>query len=59
MIKFGKSKKIGLSDLGYWSIQFWQFLNWIKEEGQTRKFEDSSICVKELCPTGYKYIGHG
>jgi hypothetical protein len=31
MTKFSKAGKIGLSDLGNWSIRFWQFQNRIKE----------------------------
>jgi hypothetical protein len=31
MIKFGKSEKIGLSDLSFQNIIFWQFQNKTKE----------------------------
>jgi hypothetical protein len=43
MAKFGKSGKTRLSSLGNWSIRFWQIQSWIEEEGNMRKFEDSSV----------------
>jgi hypothetical protein len=43
MTKFGKPEKTGLSGLWYGVSWFWQFHSWIKEEGQTEKFEDSIV----------------
>jgi hypothetical protein len=39
MTKFVKSGKTRLSGLGYWSIQFWQFQNKIKEEAKLEDFK--------------------
>jgi hypothetical protein len=34
MTKFGKAGKTRISDLGNWSIRFWQIQNKIKEEAK-------------------------